>query len=153
MDINITVNSEVRSKLGKLSKKAIVQLAEKILRNMKCSSDVELSILITDDTEIRKLNKKYRHKNKATDVLSFAPAEAKEFVCLKHILGDVVISVETAKRQAQELGVAFADEFARLLIHGILHLLGYDHENVSPRRAKEMQGTEDRLLSQISRCE
>ena len=140
MDVSVTINPNVRKKLGRLSKKAIVQLAQNVCRG-------ELSILITDDKEIRRLNKKYRRKDKATDVLSFAPAEAKGFVCHENILGDVVISAETAKRQAKEYGVSFAEEFARLLIHGILHLLGYDHENVSKRKALEMQELEDKLLA------
>ena len=145
MDINITINPNVRGKLSRLSKKAVVRLAGNVLKSMKCGKDTELSILITDDKEIRKLNKKYRRKDKATDVLSFAPAEAEGFVCLKHILGDIVISAETAKRQAKEFKVSFTEEFSRLLIHGVLHLLGYDHENVSRIKVKEMQDLEDKL--------
>ena len=150
MDINVTIHSSVRGKLGRLSKKAVVQLAHKILKSMKCANNVELSILVTNDKEIRYLNKKYRRKNKATDVLSFSPAEADGFVCLEHVLGDIVISAETAKKQAKKFKVSFVEEFSRLLVHGILHLLGYDHENVSERKAEEMQNLEDKLLKRLS---
>ena len=149
MDCNVTIKPSVRGKLGRLSKKAIVELAHKVLKSTKCENSVELSILVTNDREIRCLNKKYRHKDKATDVLSFAPAEAKEFVCLEHVLGDIVISAETAKKQAKEFKISFAEEFSRLLVHGILHLLGYDHEGVSERKAVEMRNLEDKLLKRL----
>jgi probable rRNA maturation factor len=76
------------------------------------------------DPEIHALNRQYRGKNKPTDVLSFPLADEWQ----PFLLGDVVISVETAARQAQRRGHALGEEIQTLLIHGILHLLGYDHE-------------------------
>jgi len=101
-----------------------------------------LSILLTDDKEIHRLNKDYRGKDKATDVLSFPLEEG-------GLLGDVVISLPTAKRQAKEYGVSFQAEFFRLLVHGTLHLLGFEHERVSKAKAEKMRRTEERLFRSL----
>ena len=84
----------------------------------------ELSLALVTDPEIRDLNRQYREKDKATDVLSFPLADELQ----PFLLGDVVISAETAARQAQRRGHPLWVEIQTLLIHGILHLLGYDHE-------------------------
>jgi rRNA maturation RNase YbeY len=76
------------------------------------------------DLEIHALNRQYRTKDKPTDVLSFPLADALQ----PSLLGDVVISIETAARQAQRRGHSLGEELQTLLIHGVLHLLGYDHE-------------------------
>jgi probable rRNA maturation factor len=83
----------------------------------------EVSVLLTGDEAIRTLNRKYRHKNKATDVLSFPAMEMSEGVA-----GDLVISLETALTQAEERGHTLEMEIRVLLLHGLLHLAGYDHE-------------------------
>lgn len=107
----------------------------------------EVSLLITDDKEIRELNSQYRHKDKATDVLSF-PLEEKPDINAMH-LGDIVISLDTLEAQAESFGVTKRDEFYRLLIHGLLHLLGYDHEDVSKEEALRMQKKEAELFSEF----
>lgn len=107
------------------------------------TNECELSILITDDSEIQKLNKQYRDKDKPTDVLSFSMIEGLDDP--QPVLGDIVISLETAERQAQEYQVNLYQELLRLLIHGILHLVGFEHENVSEQVAQEMKDTEDKL--------
>ncbi len=94
---------------------------------------------MTDQT-IHELNRQYRNKDKPTDVLSFPLADE---VC-PTLLGDVVISIDTARRQARQRKRAFADELRTLLIHGILHLLGYDHE-VSDSEAVRMRRKEREL--------
>ncbi len=100
----------------------------------------ELSILLVSDPEIRRLNRRYRRANRPTDVLAFAqrdgPGGAPDGV-----LGDVVISVDTARRQAAAYGATLGQEGERLLIHGLLHLLGYDHER-SAAEARRMQRRE-----------
>ena len=88
----------------------------------------ELSVLITDDKKIRELNKKYRGQDRATDVLSFPQNEGEENEPDYHLMGDVVISTVTAKRQASQHGLSLEEEIVLLLIHGILHLLGFNHE-------------------------
>lgn len=112
---------------------------------MACD-DRELSVLITDDTEIHQLNLNYRGKDKPTDVLSFAQGEGEPGKPLEAILGDVVISMDTARRQALDLEVSAREELFRLLVHGTLHLLGYDHENVPEERAAEMRQKEEELI-------
>jgi probable rRNA maturation factor len=83
----------------------------------------EVSVLLTGDEAIRALNRRYRRKDKATDVLSFPAAEMAEGVA-----GDLVISLETALMQAEERGHTLEMEIRLLLLHGLLHLAGYDHE-------------------------
>ena len=124
---------------------ALRAIAETLLRAVK-QSRAELSIALVGDREMRPLNAKYRKKRKTTDVLSFfiddqPPAGVP-------ILGDVVISVEQARRQAQERGKTLKSEMVTLLIHGILHLLGYDHEK-SPRQARIMFAYEQKLYAHL----
>jgi len=111
----------------------IGQVLEK-LEETQC----ELSLLLTDDAEIRQLNKTYRNLDQATDVLSFPQDEDAVNESGDTLLGDVVISVETAARQAEEHYLSFNEELILLAIHGILHLLGYDHER-SPQDARIMK--------------
>lgn len=102
--------------------------------------EASLSLRIVSDRTMRALNRKYRGKDKATDVLSFPMRE-------RELLGDIVISVDTAKRQAKAYGAPLERELERLLIHGILHLLGHDHEKASER--KKMEAEERRLAELI----
>ncbi len=103
---------------------------------------VELSLALVGDEEIRKLNARYRNKNGPTDVLSFPSKE--HLPPGEKILGDVVISVEQANRQAKKRGKALDEEMETLLIHGILHILGYDHER-SKKEATIMWGLEKKI--------
>ena len=102
----------------------------------------ELSITLTNDEYIRSLNKKFRGKDTATDVLSFAFRESNEpeiYGADFEILGDVIISLERAKVQAEEFGHSFKREVIFLEVHGILHLLGYDHINDDKRQEMEAE--------------
>jgi probable rRNA maturation factor len=112
-------------------------------------SRAELSLALVGDREMRPLNAKYRKKNKTTDVLSF-PADA-AMRSEAGLLGDVIISIEQAKRQARERKTSLKIELVTLLIHGILHLLGYDHER-SQRQAKIMARLEQKLLRHLCEC-
>ncbi len=103
----------------------------------------ELSIALVDDAEIQLLNRDYRAKDQPTDVLAF-PMDGSE-----GLLGDVVISLETAIRQAREHGVTPACEVRTLLVHGFLHLLGYDHE----RSAKDARSMFRKQRAMIKRLE
>ena len=96
------------------------------------------------DPAIRELNRRYRNRDTPTDVLSFPLADE---VC-PDLLGDVVISVDTLRRQARRRKRSVADELLRLLIHGILHLLGYDHE-VSPAEAQRMRKAEREMKAAV----
>ncbi len=96
----------------------------------------ELSVLLCNDTFIADLNRQYRQKDGPTDVLSFAMDD-------EQVLGDVVISLDTARRQADTLGHSLDDELRVLLVHGCLHLLGHDHE---------APGDDARMAAEESRC-
>ncbi|MCF8053789.1 MAG: rRNA maturation RNase YbeY [Deltaproteobacteria bacterium] len=106
--------------------------------------DKEISVLFTTDEEIGELNREYRGKNGATDVLSF-PLDTTTCTAL----GDIVISVDTAQREALAADISLDDMIDALLIHGLLHLLGYDHVGVSRAQAKEMRAKEDALFFAI----
>jgi probable rRNA maturation factor len=110
-------------------------------------SNSELSIAITLDDEIAELNSEHRGKRSATDVLSFSLLEGEHSDHRGKLLGDVVIGIETAARQARVAHRGLEEEVARLLIHGILHLLGWDHEE--PAEAKLMRAEERRLWRAI----
>ena len=109
-------------------------------------SHFELSILLTDDASIKELNAQWRAKDKPTDVLSFSQLEGEPFPGEAPCLGDVVISMDTASRQAEKIGHSLEDEFCRLLTHGILHLLGHDHVH-GGRQASKMKREESRILA------
>ena len=104
----------------------------------------ELSVLLSDDKNIRALNKQYRGQDRATDVLSFSQNdEEEESKPSYHLMGDVVISAVTAKRQAAEHGLTLEEEIVLLLIHGILHLLGFDHERSNEEACHMNQKTRE----------
>lgn len=104
----------------------------------------ELSIVIVDDPAILRLNREYLHRSRPTNVISF-PMGPSDFFPSPRILGDVVISIEAAQRQARQRRGKLEDEILFLLIHGILHLLGYDHEGSLAEKAK-MEAKEQELL-------
>lgn len=108
--------------------------------------DAELSVLLTDDATIHALNRDHRGKDKPTDVLAFAlgEGEAPPQIDGPTPLGDVVLSLDTASRQAREHRRTLEDECAMLLAHGLLHLVGYDHETDAEER--EMNRETARLL-------
>ncbi len=106
--------------------------------------DLELSILLTDDDTVRDLNARYRGKDSPTNVLSFAcddPALPGE----PRLLGDLALAFATCRREAAEQGKTLADHLSHLVVHGTLHLLGYDHE--ADAEAEAMEARERRLLA------
>ena len=103
-------------------------------------SDTEVSVVLTDDAHIQVLNRDYRGKDKATNVLSFPQDEPQ-------LLGDIIIAYETIVREAEEQNKHFEDHFTHMLVHGCLHLLGYDHE--TDEEAEEMEALEIRILGDL----
>ncbi|MFN2376128.1 MAG: rRNA maturation RNase YbeY [Candidatus Binatia bacterium] len=123
--------------------------AERIARAiLACLSrdDDELSVVLVGDARMRELNSEWRSKDSPTDVLSFSQLEGDEVPAAggATLLGDVVVSVDTLRRQAAEGGWRVEEELARLLLHGVLHLLGYDHE--LEEDAHRMRAEEGRLV-------
>lgn len=109
----------------------------------------ELSIALVDDSEMCELNTEWRGKRRATDVLAFPLREGEGADRCGRLLGDVVIGVETARRQARARHRALDDELTRLLVHGVLHLLGFDHGRET--EARVMRAEERRLLGLLRR--
>jgi probable rRNA maturation factor len=107
--------------------------------------DASISLTLVDDAAIRELNRDHRGKDKPTDVLSF-PLEPEPFAHEK-LLGDIVISIETARRQAADYDAPLQREIERLMIHGLLHVLGHDH--MEPDERREMEAEERRLAAAI----
>lgn len=134
-------------------KYVIRKAVEKTLVNEGVDYDVELSVTLTDNKYIRKLNREYRSKDKATDVLSFpmydfrggdTPDDDGGAV----MLGDVVISIERAAKQATEVGNPFLTEIAFLTVHSVLHLLGYDHE-LSPEEDERQCAAQREIMAKL----
>ena len=141
MPVEVTRQSGGRKyPTGRLKK-----IAAAILTLLK-QDQAELSVALVGNSEIHKLNKKFRHKDYATDVLSFPADEG--LPPRVRILGDVVISVDKAKDQARERGRTLDEEMITLLIHGIVHLMGYDHER-SARDARIMGRLEKKLYGAL----
>jgi len=115
----------------KLNQRKIKEIIKKVLQYLKVDEETEVSVLFTDDKFIRSLNNKYRGIDKPTDVLSFSLQEGavkSPEIESDKLLGDIIISAETAQRQADNLNHSIEKELTVLLIHGLLHLTGYDHE-------------------------
>lgn len=123
-------------------------MAQTILNASGCP-DAQLSIVIVDDPAIQIINRDYLQKDKPTNVISFAMQEGEGAGIQPQLLGDVVISAETAARDAAEAGLPAENELYFLLLHGILHLLGYDHERGTEADAEQMQAREQELYGLI----
>lgn len=140
MEIGL-LNRQRRIKIGLTRLRSWI---ERILTHLGYP-EAEISLVLVNDRQIRDLNESYRGLPAPTDVLSFPMGEGEFRELHPHLLGDVVISLETASRQARESGHPLELEVCLLLIHGILHLLGYDHEG-SAKKRKAMQTKERELL-------
>ena len=112
--------------------------------------DEELSVHLTTDEQMAELAGRFGRPRRPTDVLAFSMLEGEGVEFRGACLGDVVISIETAKRQAERRSVALDDELRDLLIHGVLHLVGMDHANSA--QARNMRALEDHLRWELSRA-
>ena len=152
MDINILVTDDTKSYE---SEQMFIDCAEMTFKTIGETfgeeaqigfEDCEISLLITDDARIHELNKEYREKDKATDVLSFPMSE--DPFEEGGMLGDIVISIETAKEQAKEADIPLDREVAFLFIHGLLHLMGFDHE-LSSEDEEKMFDIQENILRNL----
>jgi probable rRNA maturation factor len=134
-------------RLSHLNIALLKRRANAVLRLLKQPKS-ELSIALVGDGEIRELNRDYRQRDRATDVLSFSLVDGDWASFRGGMLGDVVISLETARRQARTRHRSLDEETARLLIHGVLHLVGHDHEASDDYRRMR---AEERRLSAVLR--
>lgn len=133
---------------GRLDRAALRRLAIHVLKAEGVTPPAEAGLVITDDETVRDLNRRYRGIDEPTDVLAFChEATGKPFVTPPdgvRRLGEVVLSYPTAERQAQEAGRSVQEEAAHLMVHGLLHLLGYDH--AEPGDERRMRQREEALL-------
>ena len=144
MELNLCLEN---ISLSEALQTTLIEEGQQILRLLDLR-EVELSLVICDDAFIHPLNRDYRGKDRPTDVLSFAQREG-DFAFLEDpLLGDVIISLETTRRQAEERGHSLERELQILLVHGILHLLGYDH--IEDDDAAVMEAKEKEILRALS---
>lgn len=127
-----------------------IQKAARAILNALDFPDGELSILIVDDQQIANLNLTYLNRKGPTNVIAFPMREGRFNEITPNLLGDVVISVETAQKEADAAQISLQNRFNRLLIHGILHLLGYDHEQ-SHAEAERMEEKSNFLFEMLER--
>ena len=137
---------ELHASLPAVDRRLLRSRAARVLQALSRTRS-ELSVALVDDATIADLNSRYRGESSATDVLSFSLVEGEDKDLGGKLLGDVVISVETAARQARRAHRGLDAEVARLLIHGTLHLLGHDHE--TDDAARTMRAEERRLWRAI----
>jgi probable rRNA maturation factor len=138
-----------RQKLIEIDKRSIRAFVARLLRLLDCR-DKEVSLTFVDDAAIRVINRQYLSKDRPTNVISFSLQEGEFGDINPDILGDVIISVETALRDAKSGNLTFDDEIRFLLIHGILHLMGYNHENTTRQMTKKMRQKEKELFERLT---
>lgn len=146
--LNIEENQELEKTIEKVIHKCFEE--EKLL-----DSKLIMTITLTTPEEIRKINKEYRNIDKATDVLSFPMFEKDELEQMiknndfshEDVLGDVIISIEKVKEQAEEYGHSFERELSYMLVHGFYHLMGYDH--IEEKDKIVMRPKEEKILNAL----
>ena len=129
----------------KIERRKIRSTVLKLLKIMECA-DKELSIIFVDDNTIKQLNNHYLQRDNSTNVLSFSLQEGEYGNINPNILGDIVISAETAQRDAAIGDLSLSEEIDFLIIHGLLHLLGFNHENTTEAETTKMQIKERELF-------
>ena len=129
-----------------VAKTQLRKVAQRILDALGCP-EAELSISIVGDRAIRVLNREYLGRDKATNVISFAMQEGEFGSVNPDLLGDVVVSVDTAAREAEEGGETFLSRLYFLVLHGILHITGYDHERSGAAEAARMEAKEREIFA------
>ncbi|TGK51990.1 rRNA maturation RNase YbeY [Leptospira kanakyensis] len=152
MNSSLIVLSHLNDQWGgdtEIKSELVLKNSEQIIKFLSPSflQSLELSILLVNDELMQEINLERRGYDKTTDVLSF-PLYSDSPPIPFQILGEVVISMDTCRRQAKEIGHSIIDEFYRLLVHGILHLFGYDHET-NEEDAIQMRKKEDECLELV----
>ena len=140
------MNIAILDETGELSaglKTGLKKISLKVLKALGAPKDSELSVTFIHDKQMRELNREYRNIDRTTDVLSFPQGEGPGGT----LLGDIIISIETSLRNSRRYGTAHEEEIKKLLVHGILHLLGYDHKK--KREREEMREKEREILKSL----
>lgn len=152
MKIKLQLQREKTARKSSLLLRAKLKKAARLcLAECGRSKDAEISLLLTDDDGIQALNRDYRGKDAPTDVLSFAMEEGEPFLLGEEqpeLLGDIVINTHRAALQGESYGHSYQRELVFLFLHGLLHLLGYDHER-GPEEEREMFALQDVLIGKL----
>ncbi|MBA4396993.1 MAG: rRNA maturation RNase YbeY [Syntrophus sp. (in: bacteria)] len=141
----MNIHIENRQKAVKLDLRRIRRVVHKLKEFLSCS-DQEISLLFVDNEQIREINRQYLNRDHPTNVISFSIREGDFGHVNPYLLGDIVISVERALQDAAAGDLPFNDEIDFLLIHGLLHLLGYNHEGVNDSETLKMRQKEDTVF-------
>lgn len=151
-DMKFEINYQNNTKARVPGYKALVNdITSATLKHLKKKGSYEISLTIVNDKTIHKYNKEYRGVDRPTDVISFAFNDSDDGIVLDknmpNVLGDIIISIDTAKRQAVSYGHSLKRELSFLYVHGLLHLLGYDH--MKPKDEKIMFALQDEILNKL----
>jgi probable rRNA maturation factor len=141
--INLVISPAYRSKIAQ---KVLQNAATQVLQDQSLRGDPDLSIVIAGNKKIRQLNLEFREIDAATDVLSFRDGEVDPDTG-KRYLGDIIISYPFARKQAQDESHSLDEELQLLVVHGMLHLLGYDH--TTPAEKEKMWTAQSRILGRL----
>jgi probable rRNA maturation factor len=145
-DAHMSISIENRQKKFKIDRRRLRSSLRRLMRELRCEES-ELSLLLVDDDQIREYNRTYLKRDRPTNVISFSMREGEFSDINPQLLGDIILSVETANRDAAAEGIEFMDAVEFLVIHGLLHLLGYEHENAPAKEARRMKTREKELFS------
>lgn len=144
--INVDIQNFTKSSLDR---QFVVDVIRGTLRKMGINGIISVGVVFVSKNRIREINRKYRNKNNATDALSF-PA-VKQFIISGgegKFLGEIIVCIPVIKKQAQEMGMTFNRELAHMLIHGTLHLLGYEHDK-SEKDVEKMHKKEEEIMGKV----
>ena len=142
--VSLEVDDEV---VGRVDARSLVAMIKRVLMEDEVGDGSGLALVLSEDSLLHELNLRHRDVDAPTDVLSFSADEGEQFPQPEGetpYLGDIVISVEAVERQASEAGLAASDELAHVVLHGLLHLLGYDHEEADEEAV--MKAREEAVL-------
>jgi probable rRNA maturation factor len=141
----MSVSIQNRQKKQKVDIGRTRRSLKRLLKELDCE-DSEISLLLVDDDQIREFNRNYLQRDRPTNVISFAMMEGSFGNIHPEVMGDIILSVETAARDALAGHLDFMDEVEFLLIHALLHLIGYNHENTGTDEAEKMKNRERELF-------
>lgn len=141
----MSISIQNRQKSQQVDTGRLRRSLKRLLKELNCK-DNEISLLLVDDDQIREINKTFLKRDRPTNVISFSMKEGSFGHIHPEILGDIILSTETAARDAQTGHLDFMDEMEFLLIHGLLHLIGYNHEATGAEEAEKMKIRERELF-------
>jgi len=148
----VTVSLRNRQKKETIDAGRLRRSLKRLLKELQRENN-EINVILVDDEQIQTINREYLDRDRPTNVISFAMTEGVGGALHPEILGDIVISVETAARDAATGDLALMEEMEFLMIHGLLHLIGYNHEKCSQKETERMKKKERELFFMLRHCQ